>query len=169
MKIAIVYDSVTGNTKKLVDVIYDECMDFDVHVYTNFCDDILGADLLFCGSWTYKGEPSDKMKDIYQRLDNKKIFIFGTCGFGGSLQYYKLIFDNTCKYINKSNNILDYYFCPGKLPYRMKNKYVQMLEENPNDKKVTKMLENFNNVLDRPNYIDLDELRGRVRKIINES
>lgn len=169
MKIAIVYDSVTGNTKKLADVIYDECMDFEVNVYTDFCDDILNADLIFIGSWTFKGEPSDKMKNVYQRLNNKRIFVFGTCGFGGSLQYYKMIFENTCKYINSNNGILDYYFCPGKLPDSIKEKYEKNLENNPNDEKIRKMINNFNVVLKRPNDEDLNELRDKVRKVIDES
>ena len=169
MKIAIVYDSVTGNTKTLVDVIYDECKKEDVKLYNEFNDNILGADLIFIGSWTFKGEPCDKMKMVYQKIINKKIFVFGTCGFGGSQEYYKIIFDNTSKYIDKSNVVLDYYFCPGKLPYTVKQRYENALKENPNDDRMKKMLENFDNVVDRPNDADLNKLREKVRKVIYES
>lgn len=31
-------------------------------IYDDYNDNVLSADLLFIGSWTFKGEPSDKMK-----------------------------------------------------------------------------------------------------------
>ena len=73
------------------------------------------------------------------------------------------------KYINNSNEILSYYFCPGKLPMSIKEKYEEMLKEKPNDKRILSMLINFNNVLDRPNEYDLEKLRKKVRDVLNES
>ena len=169
MKIVIFYDSKTGNTKKLADVIYEECHDLDVSIYDDYNDNVLSADLLFIGSWTFKGEPSDKIKLLYQGLSNKKIFIFGTCSTGGREAYFKFILENTKKYINNSNEILNYYFCPGKLPMSIKEKYEEMLKEKPNDKRILSMLINFNNVLDRPNEYDLEKLRKKVRDVLNES
>lgn len=168
MKIAIVYDSVTGNTKMLVDAIYEKCEKFDACVYKEYNDEILRADLIFVGSWTDKGSPSDKMKLVYEKIKNKKIFVFGTCGFGGSDEYYRRLFDNTLKYIDSSNTVVDYYFCPGKLPVFIKNKYEKMLEESPNDKRILNMIDNYNNVLDRPNFNDLEKLKEKVGKVVNE-
>lgn len=71
--------------------------------------------------------------------------------------------ENTKKYINNSNEILDY----GKLPMSIKEKYEEMLKEKPNDKRILSMLDNFNNVLD--NEYDLDKLRKKVRDVLNES
>ena len=168
MKIAIVYDSVTGNTKLLADAIYEECEKFEVNVFKEYNDEILKADLIFVGSWTDKGSPSDKMKLVYEKIKNKKIFVFGTCGFGGSDEYYKRLFNNTLNYIDSSNVVVDYYFCPGKLPVFIKNKYEKMLEENPDDKKILNMIDNYNNVLNRPNLNDIEKLKEKVGKIINE-
>lgn len=166
MEVAIVYDSITGNTKALADVICEECK--NAKVYKEYNDDILKADLIFVGSWTDKGSPSDKIKLVYQNIHNKKIFVFGTCGFGGDEKYYKLLFENVCKYINEDNDILGYYFCPGKLSSNIKEKYEKLLQQNPSDQRIKKMIENFNNVLDRPNGDDLNKLRGKVRNVINE-
>lgn len=166
MEVAIVYDSITGNTKALADVICEECK--NAKVYKEYNDDILKADLIFVGSWTDKGSPSDKIKLVYQNIHNKKIFVFGTCGFGGDEKYYKLLFENVCKYINEDNDILGYYFCPGKLSSNIKEKYEKLLQQNPSDQRIKKMIENFNNVLDRPNEDDLNKLRGKVRNVINE-
>lgn len=168
MKIAIVYDSVTGNTKLLADTIYEVCEGFDVSIYKEYCDEILDADVIFVGSWTDKGEPSWKIKAVYDKLRDKKIFVFGTCGFGGSEEYYNRLFENTKKYINDSNEILDYYFCPGKLSMSIKEKYEKMLEDKPNDQRILNMIDNFNKVLDRPNADDLDKLKEKVGRVIHE-
>lgn len=166
MEVAVVYDSITGNTKALADVICEECN--NVKVYREYNEDILKADLIFIGSWTDKGSPSDKIKLVYQNIHNKKIFVFGTCGFGGDEKYYKLLFENVCKYISADNDILGYYFCPGKLSSNIKEKYEKLLQQNPSDQRIKKMIENFNNVLDRPNQEDLNQLRIKVRNVINE-
>ncbi len=166
MEVAVVYDSITGNTKALVDVICEECK--NVKIYKEYNEDILKADLIFIGSWTDKGSPSDKIKLVYQNIYNKKIFVFGTCGFGGDEKYYKLLFENVCKYINADNDVLDYYFCPGKLSSNIKEKYEKLLQHNPSDQRLKKMIENFNNVLDRPNKEDLNQFRIKVRNVINE-
>ena len=168
MKIAIVYDSITGNTKMLADAIYEKCEKYDACLYKEYDNEILNADLIFIGSWTDKGLPSDKIKSVYEKIKNKKVFVFGTCGFGGNAEYYKKIFDNTLKYIDSSNVIVDYYFCSGKMPLSIKNKYEKMLKENPGDKRISNMLDNFNNVLNRPNSEDLDKLKDKVAKVINE-
>ena len=169
MKIAIVYDSITGNTKLLADTIYELCSGIDTKIYNEYSEKILNADLIFIGSWTDKGGPSDKIKLVYDKLHNKRVFVFGTCGFGGSEEYYNRLFENTKKYIQSSNEILGYYFCPGKLSMSIKEKYEKMLVDNPNDKRILKMIDNYNNVLDRPNVDDLERLKDKVGKIINES
>lgn len=168
MKVAIIYDSITGNTKKLADVIC-ECFNNGVKIYKEYCDEILNFDLIFVGSWTDKGEPSDKIKKVYKNIHGKKIFVFGTCGFGGSDNYFKQLFERTMKYINEDNEIVGYYFCPGKISETIKNKYDKILETNPNDLKTVKMLNNFNAVSSRPNDDDLDKFEQMVRKISNES
>lgn len=165
MKVAIVYDSITGNTKMLADLIFEEFK--EATVYKEYDNNILDADLIFVGSWTDKGGPSGKMQKVYEQIHNKKIFVFGTCGFGGDEKYYKILFDNTCKYINNDNNVIGYYFCPGKLSNGIKIKYENLLKQNPDDKKIKGMLDNFNKVLNRPNREDLDKLRIMVRNIID--
>ena len=165
MEIAIVYDSVTGNTRNLAEAIDNECK--NAKVYKKYDENILNADLVFVGSWTDNGSPSDKIKLVYRKLHNKKIFVFGTCGFGGDEKYYKLLFENTRKYINEDNEILGYYFCPGKLSNGIKEKYESLLNQKPGDKRIMKMIENFNKVLDRPNEDDLNDFRKKIRKVIN--
>ena len=43
-----------------------------------------------------------------------------------------------------------------------------MLEESPNDKRILNMIDNYNNVLDRPNFNDLEKLKEKVGKVVDE-
>ena len=79
MKICIYYDSITGNTKKIADAIYETCK--DEVLYCGKPQKLQEADLYFIGSWTDKGNCSSVIQNLLSSLKNKKIAYFGTCGF----------------------------------------------------------------------------------------
>ena len=58
MKISIVYDSVTGNTKKIAEAIYEVLKEETISFGKDYDEQ---ADLYFIGSWTDKGNCSEKM------------------------------------------------------------------------------------------------------------
>ena len=157
MKVNIIYDSATGYTKKLADEI------------SNMFEEkttVEDADIVFIGSWTDKGSPTLRIQGELEKLRNKKIFYLGTCGFGGSEEYFNLLFERVKKYIDESNEILGYFYCQGKMPEMVKKRYEKMLEENPNDEKAKQSIENFEKALEHPNSKDLEELRNKIKSII---
>lgn len=81
MKIAIMYKSVTGNTKKIAEQIKNTLKDEEI-VYFGEPNIEIDADIYFIGSWTFKGEVVKEVADVLKSLKNKKIAIFGTAGFG---------------------------------------------------------------------------------------
>ncbi len=157
MKISIIYDSATGNTKKLADEIsrmFEEKTNIEY------------SDIVFIGSWTDKGSPTLRIQEELKKLKNKKIFYFGTCGFGGSEEYFNLLFERVKEYIDESNEILGYYYCQGRMPEMVKKRYETMLEENPNDEKVKQSIENYEEALKHPNTKDLENLRNKIKSIL---
>ena len=157
MKISIIYDSDTGNTKKLADEIsrmFEEKKNIEY------------SDIVFIGSWTDKGSPTLRIQEELKKLKNKKIFYFGTCGFGGSEEYFNLLFERVKEYIDESNEILGYYYCQGRMPEMVKKRYEKMLEENPNDEKVKQSIENYEEALKHPNTKDLEDLRNKIKSIL---
>ena len=157
MKISIIYDSDTGNTKKLADEIsrmFEEKTNIEY------------SDIVFIGSWTDKGSPTLRIQEELKKLKNKKIYYFGTCGFGGSEEYFNLLFERVKEYIDESNEILGYYYCQGRMPEMVKKRYEKMLEENPNDEKVKQSIENYEEALKHPNTKDLEDLRNKIKSIL---
>lgn len=157
MKVSIIYDSITGNTKKLADLLKEK--------FSNIVE-IDEADIVFVGSWTDKGNPSQKIQDELKRIKNKKIFYFGTCGFGGNKEYFDMLFERAKKFIDESNEIIGHFYCQGKMPISVRKRYEQMLKDNPNDEKMKKNIENFDMALNHPSKEDLEDFNIAIEKAI---
>ena len=109
MKICVLYDSVTGNTRMLAEVI-------EKKYAALLTENPAEADVVFLGSWTDKGSFSEKMKEQAEKIHEKKVFIFGTCGFGGNPEYYERLFERAAALLDESNAVIGHYYCQGKMP-----------------------------------------------------
>ena len=158
MKIAIVFDSHTGNTKKVANVIKEACINEEV-VYFGEPQTFSDADLIFIGSWTDKGNCSQKIQNFLTTLSNEKIAFFATAGFGGSTEY----FDNV---VNTNNKILGHFFCPGKMPLSIRDRYVKMIQEHPEDKQLQVSIDNFDAALSHPDTNDLENAKKYALEMI---
>lgn len=174
MKKLIVYDSLTGNTKKLADEIdrffkekNEEIEKIDIKKVNEekLIKSINSADILFIGSWTDKGQCTDNIKNVYKLVKNKKIFVFATCGFGGDCSYYDKLFERVKNNIDESNEIIGNFYCQGKMPLSVKERYINMMKKNPEDRNLEVSLKNFEEALDHPNENDLLELDERLGNI----
>lgn len=164
MKIAIMYKSISGNTKLLAEEIAKEVQKDLVYIGTPKND--IEADLYIVGSWTDKGMCDDELVEFLRSLHNKKIAYFGTAGFGGSTSYFDTLFERIKGNINKSNQILGYYFCQGKMPMSVRDRYVKLLSEQPESVKIQQNLKNFDQALEHPNANDLRNVREWIRGIL---
>ena len=127
---SIIFSSVTGNTEKLADTIHET-------LPQDMCDYFGGnelqvpeSDLLYIGFWTDKGNADNKTLELLSKLKNKKIFLFGTAGFGGSDTYFNKILEQVRQSIDSSNEVIGAYMCQGKMPQCVRDRYIKM-KENP--------------------------------------
>ena len=160
MKVSLIYDSITGNTKKLAEQVENKFKEIV---------DIENADIVFVGSWTDKGSPSEKIQKELENIRNKKIFYFATCGFGGSKEYFDMLFERAKKYIDKSNEIIGYFYCQGKMPISIRNRYEQALKLNPNDEKMKNNITNFDKALEHPSKEDLENFELAINEAIKNN
>ena len=80
---SIIYSSKTGNTKKLAEAIYNTLPQNKCDYYgtVDKIDDVL-SNVIYIGFWTEKGNADHLTIDFLNKLKNKKIFLFGTAGYG---------------------------------------------------------------------------------------
>lgn len=150
----IMYSSITGNTLKLVDVIKD-------HIEYSYCGKIkeVTSDTVYVGFWTIKNTCPNDVKELLVNLHNKNIFLFGTCGYDFTEEYYNEILTNVKSNINSSNNIIGEFMCQGKVS---SNKMQSLKETNPS---YELMLPKLQESINHPNASDLNRLKELLSTI----
>lgn len=167
MKIAIFYKSITGNTKVIAEAIRSTFNDEEI-VYFGEPKNDVEADIYIVGSWTDKGQCSKEIKELLSGINNKKIVYFGTAGFGGSTIYYETLYKRVKENINSSNQILGYFYCQGKMPINVRERYTKMLKQYPEDEKIKESIKNFDYALSHPNKDDIENVKVWIKSIIEK-
>ena len=160
---SIIFSSVTGNTKLLANAIHDALPQENCDYFgTSSNRENPTSELIFIGFWTDKGTADENTLNLLKALRDKKIFLFGTAGFGGSEEYYQKILAKTKEAIDTSNTIVGEYMCQGKMPLSVKERYVKMIEEHGHKPNLDALLENFDSALSHPDANDLKKLKELV-------
>ena len=103
---SIVFNSLTGNTKKLADTIYAVLPKENCDYFGAPKEGGLYSEMLYIGFWTEKGNADKSTLTLLSTLKGKKIFLFGTAGFGGSDAYFQKILDHVKRSIDSSNSVV---------------------------------------------------------------
>lgn len=184
MKYAVIYNSSTGNTKFLAEALRDHLTAFgcgenqrgeakgndpDTPVNTCFAEvreggETADADVVFAGFWTDKGGCGEEMASFLERLRGKKVFLFGTAGFGQREAYFDRILSNVASHLDDSNTVVGTWMCQGRMPAAVRRRYEGMMETEP--QKAKQMLENFDAALAHPNEEDAAALLKKAQKTL---
>lgn len=163
MKYAIVYSSKTGNTAQLAQTIRDTLPAGDCLYFGAPDPAACAADLLFVGFWTDKGQADETLTAFLQALRDKRVFLFGTAGFGGSPAYFDKILTQVQGSLDPSNTVVGRYMCQGKMPASVRARYVTMAAQQP--EKWQPMIDNFDRALSHPDAADLEGLRSEISRL----
>ena len=129
---------------------------------------IPASETLFVGFWTNQGVADQAAQKLLGQLRNRKIFLFGTAGFGGSEAYFQAILGKTKAFIDDSNTVIGTYMCQGKMPLSVRERYMKMKEQPDHMPNIDTMIENFDKALSHPDANDLEKLANLVSKAIEQ-
>ena len=129
---------------------------------------IPASEMLFVGFWTNQGVADQAAQKLLEQLRNRKIFLFGTAGFGGSEAYFQAILDKTKALIDDSNTVIGTFMCQGKMPHSVRERYVKMKEQPDHMPNLDAMIENFDKALSHPDANDLEKLANLVRETVEQ-
>ena len=88
MDYLVVYSSKTGNTEKVAMAIFNALPGKSKDVQR--VEELKGeADTYFVGFWNNRGTCSGEIVELLSGLSGKKVALFGTCGMGGSQEYFE--------------------------------------------------------------------------------
>lgn len=163
---SIVYSSRTGNTKKLAATIH-KVLPPDGCFYYGTIDNVKDklSNIIYIGFWTERGNADFLTIEFLKKLKNKKIFLFGTAGYGGSEDYFRNIINNVKKNIDSSNTLIGTFMCQGKMPLAVKERYENMAKQNNSSVDIDKLIRNFEEALSHPDITDLERLKATLENL----
>lgn len=165
----VLYDSSTGNTKKLATEIFTSLpgRDKDLLPINEYRPDHT-ADIYFIGFRTNRGSCSVEMMDFLSTLHEKKIALFGTCGMGDSPIYYNDIIRRVSVWLPDDNEFLGSFMCLGKMPIKIRKYYEDSYAEAENKGQVARLLHYYDEAMIHPNHTDFDNAADFARGIIEK-
>lgn len=166
MKYAVVYSSNSGNTKKVAEAIAEALPKEALLYFGEAAEEAKHADVIFTGFWTDKGICPQEIIDFLSDVHGKQIALFGTCGFGGSEEYFQSILQRVSAFIEDDCIYLDGFMCQGKMPDAILKRYENMLETSVNKEKVQQMIDNFHIARKHPNEYDAAQARVFAEVIV---
>lgn len=166
MSYAVIYASNSGNTKKVAEAIAQALPKEELLYFGEADDPAKAADVIFTGFWTDKGTCPQEIMDFLSDVHGKQIALFGTCGFGGSEEYFNSILQRVSAFIEDDCTYLDGFMCQGKMPGGIRRRYENMLETSVNKEKVQQMIDNFDMALKHPDDHDLAQARVFAEVIV---
>lgn len=161
---SIVFSSVTGNTRQLAEAIRESLPETGCDYFGLCSAEALKSEMLYVGFWTDKGNADEASLALLKTLKSKKIFLFGTAGFGISEAYFRRVLDNVRLSIDESNSIVGEYMCQGKMPQSVRERYVALKDRPQHPANIDALIENFDLVLSHPDAADLDKLKKLVQE-----
>ena len=162
MTYSIVYSTRTGNTEVLAKTVKAAIDESKIIYFGEPTPEALKADVIFVGFWTDKGMADQKTLDFLQTIKTKQIFLFGSCGFGKSKEYFQKIIARTEAKIDPSCLIVGRFMCQGRMPQSVRDRYERMKQEEVKGLDVNLLIENFDQALSHP---DVDDLKNLVRTL----
>ncbi len=163
---SVVFSSRTGNTKMLAQALRtalpsEGCLYFGTAQDAG--EDALSARTVYVGFWTDKGTADPATLAFLEGLYGKRVFLFGTAGFGGSDEYFAKILRSVEDAVAQGNTIAGSFICQGKMPETVRARYVKMQQDGsmPN---ADELIANFDRALAHPDQRDVEELRNAVAR-----
>lgn len=135
---------------------------------STFATQASGADVVFVGFWCDKGSCSPAVQHFLQGLVGKRVFLFGTCGFGESDEYFAQILDRVRAYLPADAQYIGGAMCQGKMGMGVKRRYEGMLEKDPENAQARMLIDNWNKAQSHPNEDDVSRIAAAAKEALED-
>ena len=159
---SIIFSSATGNTKLLAETVHQALPREQCAYFGPWNREIPVSPVVYVGFWTDKGNADPDTLALLKELRNKKVFLFGTAGFGESPAYFERVLGNVRTALDESNQVIGEYMCQGKMPQAVKDRYLKMKAQPEHPGNIDSLIANFDRTLSHPDKEDLERLRQMV-------
>ncbi len=170
--IAIAYNSNSGNTRTVAEALEralaaDGAQVTSIQVTPESVKraSVLAevADTVLVGFWCDKGSCTDEVAEVLAGLSGKRVFLFGTAGFGGEAAYFDRILSSVRAKLPADAVYLGGAMCQGRMGSGVLARYEAMLAEKPGDARIMSMIDNFHAAESHPDETDLATIVAAAR------
>ena len=77
------------------------------------------------------------------------------------------MFQRISALIPQGTRVLGNFYCQGKMPQSVRQRYEKLLEEHPGEKQMEENLENFDRALSHPDGEDLDQAKEWAKRMVS--
>ena len=120
-KWAVIYSSVTGNTKKIAEAIAEQA-EADLFRVQDAPEDVSGYDVVAVGYWLRLGQPDPLMLKYLPKIHGTRVLFFQTHGTAPTSEHAITSFARAGYFLGEGNEILGTFGCRGKINPNMKKK-----------------------------------------------
>lgn len=116
MNVLVTYSSLTGNTKKLAEGIFD-ALSTQHKELQPICDvtNTDAYDIVLVGYWVDKEGPNEEAATFLKGLTNKTVGLFATLGYWADSEHAQDSLKKGEQLLDDTNKLLARFICQGKL------------------------------------------------------
>ncbi len=171
MRSLVIYDSETGNTKKIANAIFEAIPSADKDIKN--IQEIDPASLpeydnYFVGYWLRKGSCSIDLIKFLGSLHHKNVALFGTCGIPQDKSGREAITQRISVWLPDDNTFLGSFLCQGRMPISVRN-CCEELRAKIGDLECQKILDAFDEALLHPDTKDLDNASHFAKEMLEKT
>ena len=164
MKYAVLYQSKSGNTAAVAQVMFEALPDDDKKIYDiDKINELPKAEVYFVGFGVQNYNCSLKVIDILEKLRNCKCVLFATCGFLPKESYKENLVGYMKTWLPDTCELLGMFLCQGKAEESWKE---QMIDKNPAQRETLTGM--FQKGEEHPDYADLIMATEFVKEMRNK-
>lgn len=123
-KTVLIYSSLTGNTKKVGEAIF-EILEGEKDIYSVEEFDIKTLDRydrVILGFWVDKGVADSCIRKLIGNIENKDVAFFGTLGAEPNSDHGKKVYNRVAELCNKKNRLIGGFLSLGKISEKLVEK-----------------------------------------------
>lgn len=155
----IVYSSLTGNTRKVAEAIYEgfgsEAALFPVETAPSPAE----YDLVAVGFWVDRGTADKKAQDYLKTIKGKQVALFATLGAYPDSEHAASSLKNAAALLEADNQLVGTFICQGKVDPRLIEKFKDLPPGHPHSLSPER-LERHKEAAKHPDAKDLQAARA---------
>ncbi len=162
-KWAVIYSSVTGNTKLVAEQIAGAAEDADLFSVEEMPEDLSGYEIVAMGYWLRRGGPDPKMSKALPKIRNASVLLFQTHGADPCSEHVITAYARAAYLLGEGCEILGTFGCQGKINPALIEKRKNAGPEDPHGG--IEAMERWKRAESHPDLQDLTAAREFVAQI----